>query len=72
MSKVDFNEVVQKAANMPLVKVDRNDFLKSQFEKKMSENELKKVLDLGPVAAGIKEEDLIKVANSSIRLEITK
>lgn len=64
--------MIAKSANMPMIKVDRDDYLESQFNKKVSDEKMKSIIELGPVAAGIHRVELLKIANTSIKFDTTK
>lgn len=72
MNKIDANELVTKAANLPLVKIDRANFLETHFAKICSEEKVQEILELGPVAAGISLDSLNKIAKDCINFETTK
>jgi hypothetical protein len=70
-NKIDATEIVTKAANLPLVKIDREDFLVKNFSN-ISPNDIDKILDLGPVAAGISLETIEEIAKGCINFETAK
>lgn len=57
-------EIITNAVQIPGVKVDRRRFLAEQFASK-TEN-LEELLDLGPVEAGVKREDIIYLSKKLI------
>lgn len=57
-------EVITNAVQIPGVKVNRKQFLAEQFASK-AEN-LEEILDKGPIAAGIKREDIIVLSKKLI------
>jgi hypothetical protein len=71
MSKnpIDANEIIAWSAQLPLVHVDRNKYLKSQFEQYCTPELLEKVLELGPVGAGLPKKTIDLVAKSAINHE---
>jgi hypothetical protein len=69
--KIDATELVTKAANLPLVKIDRKDFLVKNFSN-IAPKDIDRILELGPVAAGISLETIDKIANDCINFEAAK
>ena len=57
-------EIITNAVQIPGVKVDRRKFLAEQFASK-TEN-LEELLDLGPVEAGVKREDIVYLSKKLI------
>ncbi len=58
-------QVIETAVQLPGVKVNRESFLVSMFEKK--EKDLKeKILEAGPIEAGISKDELMKIARSLV------
>jgi len=57
---------------MPLVRIDREEFLRKQLSKRVSAEMLEKAVESGPIAAGVPKEIIDKLANSSIDYETTK
>ena len=57
-------EVITNAVQIPGVKVNRKQFLAEQFASKV--DNLEEILDKGPVAAGIKREDIIVLSKKLI------
>lgn len=57
--------VVTNALKIPGVKVNRNEFLAKQFDG-MKDVDIHQVLELGPVQAGMSEEELQKMASKLI------
>ncbi|CAB4603410.1 MAG: hypothetical protein F2587_01665 [Actinobacteria bacterium] len=65
----DANEIIAWSAQLPLVHVDRDAYLRSQFDRYCSPDLLEKVLALGPVEAGIPKKTIELVAKSAISHE---
>jgi len=61
-----FEMVLGTAAKLPIVHVNREDFLKKQFLKKVSLEQLQDILDRGAPAAGVPFEIIDKVAKDCI------
>jgi len=68
-SKFDANEIIAWSAQLPLVHVNRETYLRSQFDRYCNEELLERVLVLGPVQAGIPKKTIALVAKSAINHE---
>lgn len=65
-----FLSVLDKASQLPLVEVRRDEFLRKQFiNRQYDEN---RIVSVGPVAAGVSKEELKKIAKGVIRFESTQ
>ncbi|MBE4907864.1 bacteriochlorophyll 4-vinyl reductase [Bacillus luteolus] len=58
--------IVSNAMKLPGVKVDRNEFLAKTFANRIGSQELSKVLEQGPIEAGIDPEKINRIAKSLI------
>ncbi|MFM2024873.1 MAG: hypothetical protein RLZZ56_886 [Actinomycetota bacterium] len=65
----DANEIIAWSAQLPLVHVDRDTYLRNQFDRYCSPELLEKVLTLGPVEAGIPKKTIALVSKSAINHE---
>ena len=65
-----FLTVFDKAANLPLVNVERDSFLRKEF--KNSKYDVSEVINSGPVGAGVSKDELKKIAKGVIRYESTQ
>ncbi|MBR1591689.1 MAG: hypothetical protein IJ666_01585 [Ruminococcus sp.] len=65
-----FLTVLDSASRLPLVNVERDDFLRKQF--KNSEYDVDEIIRTGPVSAGVSREKLKKIAKGVIRYESTQ
>lgn len=74
LSKInlDANAVISAAAQLPLVHVDREKFLRAQFDKHCDEQMLDLVVKLGPLQAGVSRRVINQVAKHVIRFETTE
>lgn len=57
-------DVIATSVQIPGVKVNRNGFLSEQFAS--SQIDMQKILDLGPIEAGISQEEITNAANKLI------
>lgn len=64
-------EIIKTTSNLPLVKINREEFLTSEFGDTYS-SILKDILDKGPYNAGVPLDVIDKKVKSSINLETTK
>ncbi|MCX6485920.1 MAG: hypothetical protein NTX78_04705 [Rhodoluna sp.] len=65
----DANEIIAWSAQLPLVHVDREAYLRNQFDRYCDPELLERVLVLGPVEAGIPKKTIALVAKSAINHE---
>ena len=74
LSKIDIDpaEIVGLAAKVPGIHVNRDDFLKAQFDKHCDAATLKLVVKVGPVEAGVPTKILNQVAKHVINHETTQ
>lgn len=70
--QIDPGEIVATAAKIPGVHVDREHFLRAQFDKHCDDAMLKKVVELGPVEAGVSSKVINQVAKHVINHETTQ
>lgn len=67
-----FELALTKSITLPGVKIDREKFLRKEFRKICTPEQLEKVIKCNPTAAGIPENALTKIANSCIKYETRK
>ena len=61
----NIEEFFEKLLKTPGIRIDRNDFLKKLFAK-LSNEDKKSILELGPIEAGVSREDLKKIAKKLV------
>lgn len=66
-----FLTLVDKASNLPLVKVNRMDYLKAQFGTKYGDEVIKRMQTMSPKQAGVSEADIEMAAKGCINLSTT-
>lgn len=66
---LDINRIVKDAISSPLLKIDREKFLRKTLTKIYSEKIVEKAIIYTPTSAGIPLEDLDKIAKDSIDYE---
>ena len=73
MSKtVDFELILSSAAKLPMVKIDREQFLRSALKNHFSKGTINRAVKHNPAYAGISVDKINKIAKESIRYETTK
>jgi len=72
MMNLDIRTILEKAIELPLVRIERNDFLKKEFSAPKYENIIDEIIKRGPGKAGVTPEDLKRHAKNAINLETTK
>lgn len=70
--KVDFEKVLQTSVSLPLVYIDRTDFLQRELSKYCSAEIIEVAIEYNPAYAGISEEIINKIADSCINYETLK
>ncbi len=65
----DFNDVLAVAVKAPCVKIEREEFLQSNFSRVCSPDVVKKIIQTSPIAAGISERLLNEIARECINYE---
>jgi hypothetical protein len=68
-SKFDANEIIAWSAQLPLVHINRENYLRNQFDRYCNDELLERVIELGPVEAGIPKKTIALVAESAIKHE---
>ncbi len=72
MEKIDFETVLVEAAKLPMVKVDRELFLRKELRNRYNKEMVEKAVEYNPAYAGITVEDIDKIARSCIKSETTR
>lgn len=67
--QVDANDIVAWSAKLPTVHVDREKYLRAQFDKYCDDALLERVIELGPIKAGIPTRTINLIAKSAINHE---
>lgn len=72
MEKIDFETVIVEASRLPMVKIDRESFLRKELQNKYSKDIVDLAIEYNPAYAGLKVEDINKIAKSCITAETRK
>lgn len=72
LRNVDFETMLKSSAEMPLVRIDRAEFLKTELQKYYSDDIVQIAINNNPAYAGIPVEKINKIANASINIETMK
>lgn len=67
-----FSQVLDLAAKLPGVRINRAVYLRAAFKRHCTDEQIRRAIDESPAAAGISPEILTAVANTSIRYETSK
>jgi hypothetical protein len=70
--QISFESVLNAAANAPLVRIDREEFLRKQLSGRVSPEMVDMAVERGPIAAGVPQDIIEKLAKGSIDFETTK
>jgi len=70
--QVDFDSVLKATTSLPMVRIDREKFLKASLSKHYNEETVQSAVDFNPAYAGIPVEEINKIAKESINYETTK
>lgn len=68
----DFTQVLDAAAKLPGVRIDREAYLRAALNRYCSEEQIERAVAETPAAAGIPFKTIMDVANASIALETSK
>ena len=60
----NFEMIVSKASQLPLVKINRRDFLFETFDKFCDAETMNKMLEYGPIQVGISDDKILKAAKA--------
>lgn len=69
---VDIEKIVKEASKLPLVKIDRKEFLEKELKKYCSEETIKQAIQTTPRKAGISKETINTIADHCINYETNK
>lgn len=72
MEKIEFEKVLVESAKLPIVKIDRELFLRKELKDRYSKDVVEKAIEFNPAYAGIPVEDINKIAKSCITAETTR
>ena len=70
--KIDFEKLLQATTSLPLVHIDRKDFLQKELNKYCTDEVIKIAIEYNPAYAGISSEIINKIADSCINYETLK
>lgn len=72
MEKIEFETVLVESAKLPMVKIDRELFLRKELRDRYNKDVVEKAIEFNPAYAGIPVEDINKIAKSCITAETTR
>ena len=72
MEKLNFETMLVEASRLPIVKVDRELFLRKELKGKYSKDIVDLAIEYNPAYAGIKTSDIDKIAKSCITADTTR
>lgn len=72
MEKIEFETVLVESAKLPMVKVDRELFLRKELRNRFDKEVVEKAIEYNPGYAGIPVEEIDKIAKSCIKSETTR
>lgn len=70
--KVNFEMVLNESAKLPLVRIDREEFLRSALSPHFDAMQVSKAIEHSPAYAGITTKEIKRIANACINYETTK
>lgn len=71
-NEINFGLVLKESASLPMVRIDREVFLKTALSPHFDEGTVNKAIAFNPAYAGITTDEIKKIANSCINYETTK
>lgn len=69
---IDFSVVLKESANLPMVRINRSDFLKTALSPYYDSQTVEMAIEYTPAQAGISTEEIKKIADNCINYETTK
>lgn len=72
MENIKFEELLVESAKLPMVKIDRELFLRKELRDRYTQETVEKAIQYNPAYAGICVEDINKIAKSCIAAETTQ
>lgn len=66
---IDIQDIIILGLRVPGIKIDRENFLKKEFENKYTKEIVQKAIDKNPMIAGIELKDINKIADEVIKFE---
>lgn len=70
--KINFGLVLNESAGLPMVKIDREGFLRAALSPHFDEDTVCRAISVNPAYAGITTQEIKKIARSCINYETTK
>lgn len=70
--QISFESVLNAAVKAPIVRIDRAEFLRKQLSGRVSPEMVDTAVERGPIAAGVPQDLINKLAKGSIDFETTK
>lgn len=72
MEKIEFENVLVEASRLPIVRIDRELFLRKELRDRYSQEIVNLAIEYNPAYAGISVDEINKIAKSCITAETTK
>lgn len=72
MERIDFETVLVESAKLPMVKIDRELFLRKELKGRYNPEVVEKAIQYSPAYAGISVEEINRIAKSCITAETTR
>lgn len=72
MKNIEFEKVLLNSAKLPMVKIDRELFLRKELKDKYSSEIIEKAIQFNPAYAGISSDNITKIAKSCIDAETAR
>ena len=70
--KINFGLVLKESAGLPMVRIDREGFLRAALSPHFDEDTVCRAISVNPAYAGITTQEIKKIARSCINYETTK
>lgn len=72
LKTIDFEALLKTSVSLPLVRIDREEFLKSELKKYCDKKTIRKAISVNPAYAGIAQSVINTIADDCIRYESVK
>lgn len=70
--KIDLNTAIKEIASSPIIRVDRDSFLRTALSHHFDEDTVQKAIEISPAYAGITVDEIKKISDATINLETSK
>lgn len=70
--KIDLNTAIKEIVSSPIIRVDRESFLRTALSHHFDEDTVQRAIEISPAYAGITVDEIKKISDATINLEASK